>query len=163
MDAMRVALTGGGSARVESVANALANVCEEAELVCMHDAVRPCITQELIDAVFQAAARTGAAILADRVHGTLKKVSDDGNIEQTISRNGLWEAQTPQVFRKALLKDAQANWADEQAPVTDDAQLVEAMGRRVTVVPGDPRNIKITTPADLALAETILARLGAAE
>lgn len=144
----------GGATRPESVRNALNRVCDEAELVCVHDAVRPCVTTAEIDAVFASAAKTGAAILADPVHGTLKKASADGSIARTVSRDDLWQAQTPQVFARSVLVEA---YQGDVGGVTDDAQLVEAMGRPVTLVPGAPTNIKITTPADLALAEAVLA------
>jgi 2-C-methyl-D-erythritol 4-phosphate cytidylyltransferase len=145
-------LTIGGGHRGESVANALARVCDEATLVCVHDAVRPCASDERIDAVFAAAARSGAAMLAWPVHATLKRVGPGGVITETVSREGLWEAQTPQVFARELLVRAYAVGAEA---ATDDAQLVEAIGHSVLAIEGDPRNIKITTPADLALAEAI--------
>jgi 2-C-methyl-D-erythritol 4-phosphate cytidylyltransferase len=142
----------GGAVRSESVRNALARLDAAAELVCVHDAVRPCTAAERIDAVFAAAARTGAAILACPVHATLKKVADD-RVERTVPRGRLWAAQTPQVFRRDVLLRAYAGGGE----ATDDAALVEAVGGEVAVVLGDPRNIKITTPADLALAEAVIA------
>jgi len=150
-----VKILAGGPTRTESVRNALAGVAEEAELICIHDAVRPCIAQPWIDSVFAEAARTGAAILACPVHGTLKKVSPENVIDQTVSRGDLWEAQTPQVFRKDVLLAAYAS--GESA--TDDAALVEASGHAVHVVLGDPRNVKITTPADLAFAAAVIKTL----
>ncbi len=148
-----VLLVPGGATRDQSVRNALARVSEAASLVCVHDAVRPCVTPAEIDAVLAAAERTGAAILAEPVHGTVKQVSPDGLIERTVCREGLYQAQTPQVFRTALLRAAYARDLDA---VTDDAQVVEAAGHAITVVPGQATNIKITTPTDLALAEAIL-------
>lgn len=150
---MGVKLTEGGAIRAESVRNALANVDKDAEFVCVHDAARPCISQLWIDAVFDEAVKTGAAILAYPVHGTLKKVSDSKVIDETVSRSGLWQAQTPQVFRKDLMLKA---YAGDMADVTDDAQLVERIGHPVSVVMGDPRNIKITTPSDLSLAAAVI-------
>jgi len=150
---MGVGLVAGGATRPESVRNALAKVCDEADFVCVHDAVRPCISPVWVDAVFAEAQKTGAAILAYPVHGTLKKVARDGLIEQTASREDLWQAQTPQVFRKDILLEA---YAGQIGGVTDDAQLVEAAGHPVRIVPGDPRNIKITTRADLALAAAVI-------
>ena len=150
-----VSLTLGGSARHQSVRNALARVDRAATLVCVHDAVRPCVRAADIDAVFDAARRTGAAILAEPVHGTVKQVSPEGRIERTVCREGLWQAQTPQVFDKALLLRAYDRHVDG---ATDDAQVVAAAGGQVTVVPGPATNIKITTPTDLALAEAIVRR-----
>jgi len=149
-----VALVTGGATRRESVRNALAQVSASASLVCVHDAVRPCVSRRDVDAVFAAAAETHAAILAAPIHGTIKQVSAAGRIERTVCREGLWQAQTPQVFGAALLREA---YQRHTGPVTDDAQVVEAAGHPVTVVPGAPNNIKITTLADLALAEAILA------
>ena len=153
LDAAGVSLVRGGASRDRSVRNALARVHEAAALVCVHDTVRPCVRAADIDAVFDAARRTGAAILAEPVHGTVKQVSPDGLIEKTVCREGLWQAQTPQVFDKDLLLKAYDRPADG---VTDDAQVVEAAGHEVTIVPGPATNIKITTPTDLALAEAIL-------
>lgn len=149
---MGVGVVEGGDTRTQSVRNALAKVAEEAEFVCVHDAVRPCVAAAWIDAVFKEAAKTGAAILAYPVHGTLKKVSPQNVIAATLPREELWEAQTPQVFRKDLLLKAYAGGQD----ATDDAHLVEQIGHSVSVVLGDARNIKITTPADLAFAAAVL-------
>lgn len=150
---MGVSLVEGGATRPESVRNALAKVSDEAELVCVHDAVRPCISPLWVDAVFAEAQRSGAAILAYPIHGTLKKVSSRNTIDETVERDALWQAQTPQVFGKDILIEAYAGAIEG---VTDDAQLVEATGKHVTVVLGDPRNIKITTKADLNLAAAVI-------
>lgn len=152
-----VTVVEGGATRTESVRKALSAVREDAELLAVHDAARPCVSRVWVDAVFAEAARSGAALLACPLHGTLKRVSDSGVVEETLPRGkfefkNLWEAQTPQVFRKDLLEKAYA--AGREA--TDDAALVEALGHPVHVVPGDPRNIKITTPADLAFANAVV-------
>ncbi len=153
---MNVAVTVGGATRADSVRNALSNVSDEAELICVHDAVRPCIAAPWIDAVFEKAEKTGAAILAYPLHGTLKNVGEGDVICETLSRAGLWEAQTPQVFRKDLLIKA---YEGDLFGATDDARLVEAIGHPVSVVMGDPRNIKITTAGDLAMAESVIKSL----
>lgn len=150
---MGVKLVIGGASRTESVGNALSAVAAAAEYVCVHDAVRPCVSQLWIDDVFAAAEKSGSAILAYPLHGTLKKVSPDSRIDKTLSRDGLWEAQTPQVFRKDILMRAYENTSDK---ADDDAALVEALGEPVTVVRSDPRNIKITTRSDLALASAVI-------
>ena len=147
----------GGAERCDSVANALARVKPEADFVCVHDAARPCLADEWVDKVFAAAEKTGAAIFAIPVAGTLKQVGPDHAIQRTVSRSGLWEAQTPQVFRRALLLEAYAQRGDMAA--TDDAQLVERLGHPVTVVPGSPVNLKIATKEDLRLAEQALKAL----
>lgn len=147
----------GGPERADSVANALAHVKPEADFVCIHDAARPCLADPWIDNVFAAAEKTGAAMLAIPVAGTLKRVGKDNVIQETVPRTGLWEAQTPQVFRRELLIEAYAKRGGFQA--TDDAQLVERLGKKVTVVTGSPINLKIATKEDLRLAEQALKAL----
>ena len=144
----------GGSERSDSVERALAVVSDEVEFIAIHDAARPCIADKSIDAVFAAAQRDGAAILAIAVSGTLKRTDAGHKIVQTVDRTQLWEAQTPQVFSRPLLLDAYARHAGGQ--VTDDAQLVEQLGQSVTVVPGSAMNRKITTREDLKLAEQLM-------
>lgn len=144
----------GGDERADSVGKALARVKPEIEYVCVHDAARPLVASEWIDRVFEAAVRSGAAILGIPVAGTLKRVGANHLIEETVSRAGLWEAQTPQVFRRQILLDAYAKRGDFQA--TDEASLVERIGQEVTVVQGSPINLKITTQEDLRLAEQAL-------
>jgi 2-C-methyl-D-erythritol 4-phosphate cytidylyltransferase len=147
----------GGAQRADSVERALARVKPEIDFVCVHDAARPCIADEWITRVFEAAVKSGAAILGLPVSATLKRVRADNSIEETVSREGLWEAQTPQVFRRQLLLDAYAGRAGFQA--TDEAQLVERAGHVVTVVRGSPVNLKITSQEDLRLAEQALKAL----
>jgi 2-C-methyl-D-erythritol 4-phosphate cytidylyltransferase len=145
----------GGEHRTDSVQRALERVKDEIDFIAVHDAARPCIVDPWIDAVFEAAKRDGAAILAAPVQATLKRVEQGAKrIVETVNREGLWEAQTPQVFRRELLIEAYAKRGRE--PVTDDAQLVERVGRPVTIVPCSPLNLKITTRDDLKLAEQVL-------
>jgi 2-C-methyl-D-erythritol 4-phosphate cytidylyltransferase len=144
----------GGQHRADSVQRALEQVKNEIDFVAVHDAARPCIVDAWIDDVFAAAQRDGAAILAAPVQATLKRVNDKKRIVETVDRQSLWEAQTPQVFRRQLLIDAYAKRGREQ--VTDDAQLVERLGHAVTIVPCSPLNLKITTRDDLKLAEQVL-------
>ena len=147
----------GGAQRADSVAAALAHVDPQIDFVCVHDAARPCLADEWIDRVYAAAEADGAAILAIPLTGTVKRVSNQRIIEQSVSREGLWEAQTPQVFRRELLMQAHAQ--PNAAEATDDAQLVEQMGHPVRVVPGSPLNLKISTKTDLRLAEMALKAL----
>lgn len=156
---MGIKLVEGGKERFETVARALEAVADEADMIAVHDAVRPCVAQMWIDAVVAKAADTGAAILACPLRGTLKRTDDAGVITGTVSRSDLWEAQTPQVFARQLLIDAYAAIDQVPRPITDDAQVVEAAGHPVTVVEGDPRNIKITTRGDLALAAALIKSL----
>ena len=147
----------GGAERADSIERALARVKPDLEYVAVHDAVRPCLADQWISDVFDAAVKSGAAILAIPVLGTLKRVAADHTIAETVSREGLWEAQTPQVFRRQLLLEAYAKRGDFKA--TDDAQLVERLGHQVSIVSGSPINLKITTREDLRLAEKALAAL----
>lgn len=152
-----VEVVDGGRERADSVKNALERVKDDCEFVAVHDAARPCIADEWIDNVFEAAERTGAAILATPVVSTLKRVGKDHAIEATVPREHLWEAQTPQVFRRELLLKAYAKGNTSAA--TDEASLVEQLGHKVTVVPGSPINLKITTRDDLRLASHLLKAL----
>jgi 2-C-methyl-D-erythritol 4-phosphate cytidylyltransferase len=154
---MGVTLATGGAHRADSVRNGLEKFKPEIDMVAIHDAARPCIAPAWIDRVFEAGARTGAAILATPVVSTLKRVGPDGTIQGTVDRTDLWEAQTPQVFARALLEKAYATRAGEQP--TDEAQLVESLGQKVTVVAGSPINLKITSRDDLRLAEQALKAL----
>ena len=147
----------GGEQRADSVQAGLEKVKEEADYVCVHDAARPCLVDAWVDAVFEAAVKSGAAILAVPVVGTLKRAGKENTIEETVSREGLWEAQTPQVFRKDLLLRAYAERGDFNA--TDESQLVERLGERVTLVPGSAMNLKITTKEDLRFAEAAMKAL----
>jgi 2-C-methyl-D-erythritol 4-phosphate cytidylyltransferase len=156
---MNVQIADGGSERFESVANALALVKPEVDFVAIHDAVRPCITESSITSVFAKAEKTGAALLATAVAETVKQVNDQHQVQATVSRKGLWLAQTPQVFRRAWLTEAYANRAKLSKDITDDAQLIEAVGHAVHVVEGAATNIKITTRQDLILADAILKAL----
>ena len=154
---MGITLVEGGAQRADSVRNGLEKLAAEIDTVAIHDAARPCLAGVWIDKVFETGARTGAAILATPVVGTLKRVGPDGMITETVDRTGLWEAQTPQVFSRAVLTRAFAMAQGNQP--TDEAQLVEATGQRVTVVPGSPINLKITSREDLRLAEQALKAL----
>jgi 2-C-methyl-D-erythritol 4-phosphate cytidylyltransferase len=145
----------GGAERFESVANALERV-RDADLVAIHDAARPCVSTAAIDQVFALASKTGAALLAVPVSDTLKRTDVTGKVLETVPRQGLWQAQTPQVFRTDWLREAHAQRGRLGTAITDDAQLIEALGHAVHVVPGEASNLKITTPGDLALAAAIL-------
>jgi 2-C-methyl-D-erythritol 4-phosphate cytidylyltransferase len=153
---MGVKMVEGGARRCDTIAAALKEVSNEAEYVAIHDAVRPCVTSEMIDAVFAEAGKTGAAILACPLTGTIKRVSDAKVIEETVPRSALYEAQTPQVFRKDLLVNAYDRLGEINEEVTDDAQMVELAGHPVSVVISDATNLKITTRADITLASAII-------
>lgn len=154
---MNIEIVAGGAERSDSVRNALARVRPEADFVAVHDAARPLIVQEWIDRVFRAAEQSGAAILATPVTSTLKRSRDDNTIAETVPRENLWAAQTPQVFRRQLLLDAYAQQGSLRP--TDEAQLVEQFGHPVTLVECSPVNFKITTHDDFRLAEVALEAL----
>jgi 2-C-methyl-D-erythritol 4-phosphate cytidylyltransferase len=151
-----VKVVDGGAERSDSVANALGQIKPEADFVAVHDAVRPCTPAANIDAVFAAAVKEGAAVLGVPVADTLKRVDNQMKVTQTVPRIGLWQAQTPQVFRKDWLVEAYAKRTPGRKDVTDDAQLVEAAGHPVRVIPGSAFNLKITTGEDLKIASQFL-------
>lgn len=153
---LNVQIARGGSERFESVATALALVAPEVEFVAIHDAARPCVTNELVERVFASAAATGAAMLAVPVADTIKRGDKDGRVLETVPRQGLWLAQTPQVFRRDWLFAAYAKRSHLGHDITDDAQLIEAAGHIVHLVPGSLANLKITTQEDFTVAEALL-------
>ena len=155
---MPVKITIGGIERQDSVRIALGLTSAESELVIVHDAARPLATAAIFEACLSAAARAGGAIAAIPVSDTLKRVAD-GAISATIARSGLWQAQTPQAFRRDVLVAAHRRAVTEGIAATDDADLVERTGARVEVVEASTNNIKITTASDLAIVEAIIASL----
>jgi len=156
----KVNLLEGGEHRQESVANALAALSAAREdIVVVHDAVRPFVTEEIIQQVIEAARKYGAAIAGMPATDTVKQVertADGALITATVPRERVVMAQTPQGFRYDVLKKAFDEARADGFVGTDEASLVERSGHRVAVVMGSPRNIKITTPADLELAEFYL-------
>jgi len=152
-----VEVVDGGAQRADSIANALERVKPDIDFVAVHDAARPCMVDEWISTIFSAAEKSGAAIFAVPVAGTLKRAGSDQTISETVDRSDVWEAQTPQVFKRELLVQAYAQRGNLSA--TDDAQLVEQLGHPVTIVPGSSINFKITTREDLRLAQHALKAL----
>ena len=143
----------GGAERSDTIQNALQRVRPDMKYVAVHDAARPCLTTIAFNAVLAAAENHQAAVLASPIRGTVKRCNAQNQIEETVSREGLWQAQTPQVFETELLKSA---YAQILGSPTDDSQVVEAFGKRVVCVEGSERNIKITTKEDLKIAEAFL-------
>ena len=160
----KVRLVAGGDSRQESVARALEEVPEDAEIVLVHDAVRPFVTREQIARVIEEARRCRAAILGIPAMDTVKEVKrtslpeDVALITATIPRERVVLAQTPQAFTTKLLKDAFKSAQADGINASDEAGLVERMGHDVHVVLGSERNIKITKPADMELARFYLER-----
>jgi 2-C-methyl-D-erythritol 4-phosphate cytidylyltransferase len=146
----------GGAERTDSVRNALAEIPDEIDFVAIHDAARACLTNELLLKVLEGAQETGAATLATPVVDTIKRSGSDAVVVETVSRDGLWLVQTPQVFRRDLIMKAYASLGSSPKTATDDCMLVEAVGGTIKLVESDSTNIKITTAADLALAEAII-------
>jgi 2-C-methyl-D-erythritol 4-phosphate cytidylyltransferase len=144
----------GGRTRTESVGRGVAAVPESAEVIVVHDAARPLASGDLFHAVIAAVTTGGAggAVPGVPVSDTIKVVDGSQHVTATLDRSALVAVQTPQAFEAALLRRAHAGGTE----ATDDAALVEALGATVRVVPGDPRNLKITTPADLDTAEHLL-------
>ena len=149
-----VTIVPGGERRQDSVRAGLERV-GGAEMVLVHDAARPLVPADVIDRVLREAARSGAAIPGLPIDDTVKRLAPDGSVRETVPREGLIVAQTPQGFRAELLRTAFAKAGEDRFAATDEASLVEHAGGRVTVVPGVPTNIKITRPDDLVLAEAI--------
>ncbi len=150
-----VQLVLGGATRAASVRNGLKEVRAEIPFVAVHDAARPCLSEVWIDAVFAKAKSTGAAILAAPCNATLKRADSQGIVKETVPRDQVWLAQTPQVFRTEILRNAYAQHSNPDA-ATDDAAIVEASGQSVHLVEGSPLNIKVTTKADIKFAELAL-------
>jgi 2-C-methyl-D-erythritol 4-phosphate cytidylyltransferase len=149
------AVVSGGDSREESVRHALRAVPAPVEIVLVHDAVRPFLAPDAVQAVVEGARTHGAAALAVPVADTLRR-GTDGTFGDTVPRNGLYRMQTPQGFRRAWLEQAHRAVASAPEPVaTDDVQLVQQSGHEVQIVEGSPRNFKITTPGDWHLAQQL--------
>ena len=148
----------GGKRRQDSVSNALSHLNPQAEVVIVHDAVRPFIHQKVILESIDKAIAYSAAVVAARVKDTIKVGSDEGRFERTLDRSVLWLAQTPQTFRRKVLIDAYEKARRERIDATDDASLVELLNIRPAIVEGSFENIKITTPDDLDFAGVVARR-----
>ncbi|MEL6615138.1 MAG: 2-C-methyl-D-erythritol 4-phosphate cytidylyltransferase [Bacteroidota bacterium] len=151
------AVVAGGDSRQASVARGLDAVPKSAVIVLVHDAVRPFVTPEAVRAVAEAVREHGAAALAVPVADTLR-AGRDGAFGETVDRSGLWRMQTPQGARRDLLADALARAQQEGLVATDEVGALTRAGVEVAIVDGDERNLKLTRPADWALAEAIWAQ-----
>ena len=149
-------LVAGGETRQMSVYNGIRALSTDVDFVIVHDGVRPFVTDETIFACLTAADACGAAAAAMPVKDTIKVADANGFIVETPAREQLWAVQTPQVFRKSLLEEAHRTAQKRQLAGTDDAALVEQLGFPVKLVKGSYANLKITTPVDLQVAETLL-------
>jgi len=146
----------GGSSRSASVRNAV-RAAPDADVFVVHDAARPFVTADLVRRCVESLVGVDAVVAAAPVSDTIKEAGPDGLVARTLDRGALWAIQTPQVFRADVLRRALDVDDSALAAATDDASLVEAMGGKVRVVQAPPENLKITSPADLRLAETLLA------
>lgn len=158
---LEVTVTAGGSERRDSVARGLAELPADVDTVLVHDGVRPLVTVDLVARVLTAAAGGSGAIPVLPLRDTVKEVQEDGRVVRTLERSRLRRVQTPQGFPLAELRRAHREVGSD-VPATDDASLCEAAGLEVRTVDGDPENLKVTTPEDLARAAWILERRGAA-
>ena len=148
----------GGAARADSVAAGLAALGPDCTIVLVHDAARPFVERAVIDAVIAHARAGEGAVAAIRLSDTLKEAAadDPSRVACTVARDGLWRAQTPQGFPRAVLERAHNAAGSDRPAATDDAALVEATGHEVRVYEGAASNFKITTPEDLIVAEALL-------
>jgi 2-C-methyl-D-erythritol 4-phosphate cytidylyltransferase/2-C-methyl-D-erythritol 2,4-cyclodiphosphate synthase len=142
----------GGATRQQSVYNGLQAIPPQTEWIAVHDAARPMVSHALLDRLLACAYQHGAAIPVLPLHDTLKRITSDGQVEQTLPREGVYRVQTPQIFRADWLREAHRHAAETgYENATDDASLLEWAGYPVYAVPGDPLNLKITTPDDYAM------------
>jgi 2-C-methyl-D-erythritol 4-phosphate cytidylyltransferase len=146
----------GGERRQESVKNGIDALSKDADIVVIHDGVRPLVTKEMIEESVRSAIEYQAVVVAMPVKDTIKMVSPDKKVLKTLDRESLWQVQTPQTFRAGLIREAFYRATEDGFVGTDDASLVERLGVKVHVLPGSYTNIKITTPDDLILAKLFL-------
>jgi 2-C-methyl-D-erythritol 4-phosphate cytidylyltransferase len=156
LSALGARVVGGGATRQQSMLRGL-EAAGPCDLVLIHDAARPLFSIAAARACIARAATCGAALLATKTTDTLKRVGADGTVLGTIDRRDVWSAQTPQVIQRALLERALAQAAAQGLDATDDVALVEAIGGTVAIVESAARNLKITRPDDLAIAEALWA------
>ncbi len=149
-------LQAGGATRQQSVRRGLETISAGTDIVMIHDGARPFVSAALIDRCIAAAVAQGAAVVGLPVRDTIKRVSTDGFVQSTPERAGLWEIQTPQIFQRELIVVAHERAAHDGLEATDDAMLMERMGKPVFVVAGERTNFKITVPEDLLLAEAMI-------
>ena len=146
----------GGMTRAESASHGFQKISNKAEFVLIHDAARCLISTEDIDRIVKEAYRIGAAIAAKKTTDTLKRADENGYIAETVDRALMWQAQTPQVFKKSIYEVALAMEKSNDVGITDDAMLVEKAGFRVKLVACESENMKITTKQDLAIAKILI-------
>ncbi len=149
----------GSRYRAGSVRKGLLSISPAMDLVLIHDCARPFLTTTMIKRSLVAAKRYGASLCAVRVKPTIKEADAKGFVKKTLNRRLLWQAQTPQVFKRNLIESAYRKLSGSYNRFTDDTALLEAIDKRVRIVEGDYNNIKITTPEDIVVAEAIIRKL----
>ena len=149
-------LQAGGPRRQDSVSRGLERLDDDCEIVIIHDGARPLVSPGLIDRCVEAAGREGAVVVSIPVRDTIKIVSESRRVQSTPPRDSLREIQTPQAFRVEIIREAHLQADREGIEATDDAMLVERLGKSVTLLEGERTNIKITTPEDFLLAEALI-------
>ena len=152
------AIVEGGRDRQESVRRGIAACDPGADIIAIHDGARPLVTREVITATIDSARRYGSGVAAVPLKDTVKRVDESGLVVETPQRDLLRAVQTPQTFDAALIRAAHARYADSDVRATDDAMLIEWTGHAVHLTPGDPENIKLTTPEDMLLAGQVILR-----
>ena len=152
----RLVFASPGKERQNSVENGLAGIPEDCTLVAIHDAARPLVTLDSIDKCFADASKHDAAVLAVPCKPTIKESNDGEFVLRTLDRSKLWDIQTPQILRPQMLRDGFVNANQKDLAVTDDVSVVELMGKPVKLTVGEYTNLKLTTPEDMIIAETIL-------
>ncbi|NKB82320.1 MAG: 2-C-methyl-D-erythritol 4-phosphate cytidylyltransferase [Nitrospirales bacterium] len=155
-----IRLVQGGAQRQDSVRHGLEAIYKDFDLALVHDAVRPFLSIKMVREAIEGASQHGACIVAVPMRDTIKRVKHGEMVDSTLDRESLWLAQTPQVFRTALLREAHKQGIRDEIQATDDAALVERLGHPVAIVEGSAENMKITRPEDLVIGEAILASRG---
>ncbi|MGH7769251.1 MAG: 2-C-methyl-D-erythritol 4-phosphate cytidylyltransferase [Candidatus Binatia bacterium] len=149
-------LESGGPRRQDSVRRGLNRLDDDCEVVVIHDGARPLVTPAIIDRCVELALKEGAAVVGVPAKDTIKVVSASRRIESTPPRNSLWEIQTPQAFRVEIVREAHRRAEQDGIEATDDAMLVERLGKSVALLEGERSNLKVTTADDLLIAEALI-------
>lgn len=149
-------IVSGGNSRSESVYNGLKELKDDCQIVAIHDGVRPMITPETVSATVSAAFEYGCAAVGVRMKDTIKVADDNGFIKHTADRDKLWQIQTPQTFKKNIIKSLYENYLKNGHTATDDCFIAEQAGYKIKIVEGSYENIKITTPQDIYIMKGLL-------
>ena len=156
LSGLECVLESGGARRQDSVRRGLSRLDKDCEVAVIHDGARPLVSPDLIDRCVELALKEGAAVVGVPVRDTIKAVSKSRKIDSTPPRDSLWEIHTPQAFRVEIIREAHLRAEQEGIEATDDAMLVERLGKTVAVLEGERSNLKITTPEDFLFAEAMI-------